>query len=71
MDNIVKLTEDAEKIINQAKKGNVQNISQFKKVFKKNPPSTLSKEEVDTQVKGIDKFEKGEIDYATMRGMCG
>ena len=62
---------DASKIIDVAQNEGVQTPKEFAKVFEKNPPSTLTSNEVKTQVKGLQDFESGKISYSQMRSMCG
>ena len=66
-----KVIADASKIIDIAHKEDVKTPKEFAKVFEKNPPSTLTSNEVKTQVKGLQDFESGKISYSQMRSMCG
>ena len=66
-----KVIKDADKILSEAHKQDVKTPKQFAKVFKENPPSTLSSEEVKTQVNALNDFSEGKISYSQMRSMCG
>lgn len=69
--NNMNTLKDTKKLMSAALESNVKTPLEFAKVFKDNPPSSLTKKEVDTQVQGIKDFTEGKIDYAMMRSMCG